>query len=252
MIGADETLLGAGVVAVFILLELFFIIRKAKAKSAPVFRRMAGAGRLRRAVGLAVEDGTRVHISLGSASLIDPSNSSALTALSALNRIEQLTSTSDLPPMCTSGNGGFQILSQDVLKQNTVETNRRDQLDPNLAHLSGATSFAYAIGTLDAMHESGTSTNVFLGSFGAEAGLICDAAEENQSYTLAGSNSIVGQAVFFAMADDPLIGEEIYALPAYLGAGWAHQASLRVQDIFRLCIILLLLGSLVLKVMNWL
>ncbi len=220
-------------------------------KYPPVFRKLKQANKIRHAIGLAVEDGTRLHVSLGNSSVIDTSNSSALVALSTLNRIEQLTSNSDLPPMCTSGNGSLQLLSQNVSRQNTMESNAGDMTNPSLAQMPGITPFSYAVGTMEAMNGSGVSATVLMGNFGPEAGLIYETARNNQVYSLAGSDSIIAQSVFFATADDTLIGEELYGLPAYLGAQPAHQASLRVQDIFRLILILVLIGSVILKVFGW-
>ena len=243
-----EPLIGFLSVILFSGLVILFSFKKIRAKFPPVFRKIIGANRLRKAIGLAVEDGTRLHISLGSGDLTDfTNNTSGLSALSTLDRIEQLTSTSDLPPMSTSGSGSFQILSQDISRYNTIEANSSNLSDPNLAQLPGITPFSYAVGVMDAVNDSGTSANVFIGNFGAEAGFFCDSSKKNRSYTLAGSNSIVAQSIFYALADDTLIGEELYALPAYLGSQGAHQASLQVQDIFRLLIILVLVGSLVLK-----
>ena len=46
-------------------------------------------------------------------------------------------------------------------------------------------------------------------------------------------------------AQDPLIGEELFAAGAYVGAGASHEASLAVQDVLRwLFIIAILIGSL--------
>ncbi|MDP3684457.1 MAG: hypothetical protein Q8S01_11040, partial [Ignavibacteria bacterium] len=160
-------------------------------------------------------------------------------------------STSDLPPMCTSGSGDLQILSQDVLRGNASESYTLAQLDPGLARMTGVTPFSYAIGAVESMQDSGTSANVLMGDFGVEAGLLCDGAENQNSYKLAGSNSIIAQSIFFALADDALIGEELYALPAYLGSQAAHQASLRVQDILRFAVILVLLGAVVSKLAGW-
>ena len=44
---------------------------------------------------------------------------------------------------------------------------------------------------------------------------------------------MTGQAVFFATAQDPLIGEELFASGAYLQGGTMHTASLHAQDVFR-------------------
>lgn len=243
-----EPLIGFAVVILFTGLVLFFSSKKIRVKYPPVFRKLKQANNIRHAIGLAVEDGTRLHISLGNSSVIDSSNSSALVALSTLNRIEQMTSTSDLPPMCTSGNGSMQILSRDIVSQNTLESNAVDMANPSLAQLPGITPYAYALGAMEAINDSGVSANVLIGNYGPEAGLICETARNNQTYSLAGSDSIVAQSVFFAASDDTLIGEEIYGLPAYLGASPAHQSSLRVQDIFRWIIVLILLGAVILKV----
>jgi hypothetical protein len=56
-----------------------------------------------------------------------------------------------------------------------------------------------------------------------------------------------GQAALYAAAEEPLLGEEVFALPAYLKAGPVHHASLAVQDLLRWGIILVLLGGSVLK-----
>ncbi|MRR29644.1 hypothetical protein EG834_04820 [bacterium] len=113
--------------------------------------------------------------------------------------------------------------------------------------MTGVTPFSYAIGAVESMKDSGTSANILMGDFGAEAGLICDGADNQKSYKLAGSNSIIAQSIFFALADDTIIGEELYALPAYLGVQTTHQASLRVQDVLRFIVILLLLGAVLSK-----
>lgn len=246
-----ESLIGALVVVVFSGLVIVFSSKRFRTKSPPLFRKLTAAVKLRRAIGLAVEDGTRIHVSLGSGSLVDPSNPSALAGLSTLNRIGQMASTSDQPPMCTSGSGDLQILSRDVLRGNATETHTLGQFDPGLARMTGVTPFSYAIGAVESMQDSGTSATVFMGEFGAEAGLLCDGAEKQKSYKLAGSNSIIAQSIFFALADDVLIGEELYALPAYLGAQAAHQASLRVQDIFRFVIILIILAAVLSGLAGW-
>jgi hypothetical protein len=242
-----EPLIGAIVFLAFSGLVIIFSSKKIRTKFPPVFRKLTAAIKLRRAIGLAVEDGSRLHILLGSGSLMDPSNPSALAGLSALNRISQMASTSDLPPLCTSGSGDLQILSQDVLRSNAIDNHTPGQLDQGLAQMTGVTPFSYAVGAMESMQDSGISANVLMGDFGAEAGLICDGAENQNTYKLAGSNSIIAQSIFFALADDALIGEELYALPAYLGGQAAHPASLRVQDILRVIVVLLLLGVVLFK-----
>jgi hypothetical protein len=56
--------------------------------------------------------------------------------------------------------------------------------------------------------------------------------------------------VLYAAAQEPLIGEELFSVGAYLGAGSSHAASLTVQDILRWLLILFLLGGSVLKIVG--
>jgi len=60
-----------------------------------------------------------------------------------------------------------------------------------------------------------------------------------------GTDDVQSQALLYATAAHPLIGEEIFAGGAYLRRDRAHLASLRVQDAMRLILILgILLGAL--------
>jgi hypothetical protein len=85
-----------------------------------------------------------------------------------------------------------------------------------------------------------------MGNFGVEAALLAEAGERANTYTLAASDNLVAQAVLFASAQEPLIGEELYAAGAYMDAGPIHTASLTVQDILRwLIIVAILVGALI-------
>ena len=74
--------------------------------------------------------------------------------------------------------------------------------------------------------------------------MIADATEQNGGLSLAGSDSIPAQAVLLATAQEPLIGEELYAAGAYTGVHPIHKASLRAQDILRWLVMgVILVGS---------
>ena len=81
-----------------------------------------------------------------------------------------------------------------------------------------------------------------------EIGAFADQADATGSFTIGGSESLPAQAVLYATAQQPLLGEEVFALPAYLGAGSYHQASLRVQDWLRWGIVVVLIVGTLLSV----
>jgi hypothetical protein len=74
---------------------------------------------------------------------------------------------------------------------------------------------------------------------------LTEAAERQNSTLIASSDNLAAQSIFYASAQEPLIGEELFAAGAYVGAGPAHEASLNVQDVLRWLVVLsILIGSL--------
>jgi len=232
-----------GLVFVFLfavlLLGLGAASRRAKRelREIPAFTRLAGG------IGAAVESGRRLHLSLGHGGMLGQPGASTLMGLTILQRIARTASISDVPPIATSGESVQAILSQDVFQAVYQAIGAETQFDPHSGQLTGLSPFSYAAGALPVVYDQQVSVNVLTGSFGSEAALIADAAERTGSMTLAGSENLTAQAVFYACTEEPLIGEELYAAGAYLQAGAMHSASLMTQDIFRWLLIVAILAG---------
>lgn len=199
---------------------------------------------LRREVDLAVEAGKRLNISLGRGNINGLPGGAAFIGLTILDRSARAASNSDRPPMATSGDGVLTVLSQDTLQYTYQSLTAEQRYNPTNARLTGLTPMAYAAGCIPIIQDEYVSANIFAGHLGTEIALLTEAGERSHSLTVAGSDSIHAQAVLFATADEPLLGEELYAAGAYLGAGPAHLASLRMQDILRwVFVVAILLGA---------
>jgi len=239
-------LVGFGII--FLSAALMGGLAALRRKSSPAFREIPSFIRLRQAVGRVVEDGTRLHVSLGRGALITPQSASALAGLTLLRRLAELTSAGDKPPIATSGDATLAILSQDTL-QTASHASAQGAYDPTAGRLTGLTPFSYAAGAITAIRSENISANVLIGNFGVEAALLADASERENSFTLAASDSLTAQAVLYASAQEPLIGEELYAAGAYFDAGPIHAASLTTQDILRWLIIIFILIGVSLKLL---
>jgi hypothetical protein len=236
-------LVGFGII--FLSAALMGGVAALRRKSTPAFREIPGFTRLRHAIGRVVEDGTRLHLSLGRGALATPQSASALAGLTLLRRLAELTSAGDQPPIATSGDAAMAILSQDTLQIGSLAS-AQGAYDPTAGRLTGLTPFSYAAGAIPVIHDENISTNVLMGNFGVEIGLLAEAAERSRTFTLAASDNLTAQAVLFACAQEPLIGEELYAAGAYVDAGPLHAASLTVQDILRWSIVVVILvGALI-------
>ncbi|NTW12416.1 MAG: hypothetical protein HGA30_03815 [Anaerolineales bacterium] len=231
------------IVAALLLLVFTFLRRKSPA----MFRKIEAYERLNRAVGLAVEGGTRLHVSIGRGNLFTARGGSALAGLAMLRRLSEQTSISDNPPIVTSGDASLAILSQDTLQSGFRAAGAEDQYRVTTGRLTGLTPFAFAAGTIPIMRDENISANVVIGDLGAEAALLADAAEGKDTDLIAASDNLSAQSVLYVYSQEPLIGEELFAAGAYLGAGASHEASLQVQDVLRWLVILVILGGAVLK-----
>lgn len=210
------------------------------------FRSIPAFHQLQRTIELSVEDGSRMQISLGHGGLLGPESAAAFAGLTLLRRVADIAADSDQPPIATTGDGAIMLLAQDTLRNSYLRQGISDQFHLRLAQASGLTPFSFAAGALPRILDRGVSASALAGSFGEEAALLTAASMHSGGFSLGGSENLSGQAILFAGADQPLIGEELFAIGAYMDAGATHQASLRAQDVLRwLVILLLIIASLI-------
>jgi hypothetical protein len=240
---AIGSILGIIFVLVFVGLVVIFFAT-GRSRTIRDLREIPAFLRLRRSIGLAVESGARVHVSLGRGGLLGFPAGSALVGMTILGRIARAASSSDRPTIATSGEGSLGFLSQDVMRSAYQSVNADSRYDAGAGRVSGLTPFSYVAGAIPVILDEQVSTNVFVGNFGSEVGLLTEASEQKGGLTIAGSDHLAAQAVLIATAQEPLLGEEVYAGGAYLGAGAFHIASLRAQDVLRWVVIgVILVGA---------
>ncbi len=242
---------GLALILVFALFIGTFALIKSTIKPTGL-RLIPGLQELKKAIERSVEEGKRLHVSLGVGGLNGLPGASVLVGLSMLFRLARTAATGDCPPVATSGDGTVAILSQDVQQTAYRETGAQERYTPISGQLSGLTPWSFAAGTLPVIFDQNVSASVLVGHFGSEVALLADASERNGNQLFAGSDSLSAQAILYAAVQNPLVGEELYAGGAYLGAGKIHIASLRAQDAFRWLLIITLLAGAVLKFTGWL
>ena len=218
-----------------------------KRRSPSRLREIAALTRLYRAIGLSVEDGTRLHISLGHGGLLDARAGSALAGLAILRGIAEKTSVSDRPAVATAGNASLGLLTQDTLQAGYQAAGVDELYTPTTGRVTGLSPFGFAAGAMHITQNENVSANIFMGHFGPEVGLLAEASDRENVIVIGASDDLAGQSVLFASSQDALIGEELFAAGAYVGTGASHAASLTVQDILRWIIILGLLAGAFLK-----
>lgn len=242
-----------GIVGLLIVLSMVallvgFTVLEARRRS--VFRPLPGLDALGVAIEKAVEAGKRVHLSLGTGSVTGFESAPAFAGLAVLRRVAAMTSMSDKPVVATSGDGAMVLLAQDTLRSAYEEVGSRGRYEPTAARLLGPTPFSY-VATLPTMLDTeDVSVHLLSGSYGPEGALAADMGERKQALVLAGTEQVQSQALLYATAQYPLIGEEVFATGAYLDVGRMHRASLRVQDLARWVIVAAILAGTLLRTLG--
>ena len=234
------------IVAALMMAVFAFLVRR----SPFAFREINSFKLIRRSISMLVEDGSRLHVSLGRGSLLTPFGAAALAGLSLLRQLAETTSTGDRPPIATTGDGVVNLLAQETLRTAHETIQKEKPFNPDQGRMTGMTPFSYAAGVIPYIGDEQVSTNVLIGNYGVEIALLTEAAEREGAAVVAASDNLPAQAVLYATTPGSLIGEELFAAGAYHQAGNFHSSSLVVQDILRWILILVILAGIVLKLVG--
>lgn len=239
----SQTVLG---VAILLLSTgMLLIFRRPNKKRSPVaLREIPAILGLRRMLGAAVEQGTRVHFGLGRGAIGSPDYGSTFATFDSLESITRFSLLADQLPVITSGDGTTSLLGEDTVRGVYRQEAAADKIPADCSRLTGVTPFAYAGGAIPVIASPDTSANILTGHFGVESGLMTTGNEANPSSTFGASDSIPAQSIFFNASENTLFGEELFALPAYLEQKPSLTASLLVQDLLRLVLVFgMILGA---------
>ncbi|MCY4147638.1 MAG: hypothetical protein OXE95_10650 [Chloroflexi bacterium] len=185
----------------------------------------------------AIEADRPLHLAFGSASLGEDNTAIALANAELFQRVINQNGAGDTPPaLSASAPATIPLASATVAAAWTGERGARN------VHWypQGKRAFGYAAGVTAVIGDDEPPAHILAGSFGAELGLILDSARRKRQATLAVSDQLAGQAVAYVLADEALIGEELFAAPAYV-AGEARAAdAVIVMDVWRALLMILL------------
>jgi len=202
---------------------------------------------LHKSIGLSIEHGKGLHISLGKSDLNNIHGAASLIGLETLNQIIDQSILSDNPPVTTVGSGDLALLAQNKHQNVIIDKSSSPSDLQSHAYLSGATNLSYIAGVIPPSSDEDLSTQIFVGNIGPEIGLLLDANQKKNHYSLPATDSLEGQSVSFAYSDDALIGEEIFSIPAQMSNNSIFKVSLLIQDLLRWLVIAIILFVLFFK-----
>lgn len=202
----------------------------------------------------AIEADRPLHLAFGSASIGEDNTATALANAELFHHIIEKNSAADTPPaLSTSAPTTVPLASAKV----DAAWMGADAAHNVHWYPQGKRALGYAAGVTAVIGDGEPPAHILAGSFGAELGLILDSARRNRQGTLAVSDQLQGQAVAYAMADEALIGEELFAAPAWVSDEGRAAADAIVMDVWRALLMILVTLALVLGMagqlpwLNW-
>lgn len=227
-------LFALGFLVLFIGLMVIFTVltRQRGARNVPL-REAEALQALPGMVGVAVETGKRLHLSLGTGALGQSDTATMLAGLTAASQIAAVAVVSDKAPIVSTTDGAAMLLAEDVMKSVYGEQNAADRYEGDVARVAALSPASFGAAVTALVSDEAVSGNVLIGPATAEAALLAEAGRRAGATTLAGTDNVAAQAALFAIAEHSLIGEDVYATGAYLGRETAHVASLQAQDFVR-------------------
>ena len=194
-------------------------------------------------VGEAIEANRPIHVSFGSGGLGGSTTPLTLASAELFYQTAERAAIGGVAPILTVSDPTAIPLGQDTLRRAYQARGLLDNYPRGSVrwYPAGARSLAFAAALTATLGDDRVSANILVGSFGMELALVAEASVRRDRTVIASSDQLEGQAVAFALADYPLIGEEIFTAGAYLGDSPAQTAGVVAQDVLRYILILAIL-----------
>ncbi len=189
-------------------------------------------------IGQAVEADRPVLFSTGRGALGDSSTLITLAGTAITYYITQRATVGDTPPLFLTSQTSTIPLGYDILRRAYLSRGLR----PNLSvanvrwfpsGLAGDRSLVFAAMLTATISSDSPAGSVLVGRFDEELALALLSSQQAGAASIAGSDTLVGQAVAYAMADSALIGEDVYSAVGYLGQSAGERGALTAQDTLR-------------------
>lgn len=248
----DETT--AGLLSVVIIMAALFITAglSRRRKNPFTFRRIKAYEAIPQFVGQSVESDRPLHISLGSSGIGGETTLLSVASAEFASLVAYDAVLGDTSPIVTVSNSSALPIGQDSLRRayQSRDLSERYKSSNVRWYPEGSRSLAFAAAISAMISEDKVAGSVMAGSHGSELALIMEASHRNRSPIIAVSNQLEGQAVAYALSDEALIGEEVFAAASYLGSKAGFSTDSVTIDVLRWLLILILLVGLILNIIN--
>lgn len=217
---------------------LFYYVWKIKRSPHAVFvRRIAGVDAVEEAVGRSTEMGRPVLYVTG---VEETQNIQTVASLLILGHVAEMTAEYDTELKVANAYPLTMVLAEEIVKQGYANAGRVDAHKPENVLFISSEQFAFAAGVNGIIVRDRPATNIFLGRFFAESLMLAETGYITRAIQIGGTAEITQLPFFVAACDYAILGEELYAVSAYLSREPQLMAQLKSTDAVKAVVIVLI------------
>lgn len=181
-------------------------------------RRIPAYNRLIRVVNEAVESDQAVHYSFGASSVGTESTVAAFVSSGLMQHMVSRTAFHQKSPLISLSDPMTLALANDTLRRAYGSRGQLDSLQRTAVawYPQGERSVVFAAAAAGYGASQDVAAHVMSGVLGAELAFFTEVGLRREQQVIAHSTALDGQAVAHVMADTHIIGEELFAVDAYL------------------------------------
>ena len=225
-------------VIVTMAVALYVYIARIKKNPHDVFiRKIPGVDAIEEAVGRSTEMGRPVLYVTG---VEETQNIQTVASLLILGHVAEMIAEYDTDIRVCNAYPLTMVLAEEIVRQGYANAGRVDAHRPENVMFISSEQFAFAAGVNGLMVRERPATNIFLGRFFAESLMLAETGYVTKAIQIGGTAEITQLPFFVAACDYTILGEELYAVSAYLSREPNLLAQLKTTDLIKAAVIVII------------
>ena len=226
---------------VVIAVAMFYYIRRIRRDPDTIYvRRIPGVDAIEEAVGRSTEMGRPVLYVTG---VDETQNIQTVASLLILGHVAEMIAEYDTDIKVANAYPLTMVLAEEIVRQGYANVGRSDAHRPENVMFITPEQFAFAAGVNGLILRERPATNIFLGRFFAESLMLAETGYVTRAIQIGGTAEITQLPFFVAACDYAILGEELYAVSAYLSREPQLMAQLKSTDLMKGIVIILILAG---------
>jgi hypothetical protein len=235
-----------GVIICF--LFIFGFILYGKKKGGLYIRPIAGLQAVDNAIGRATEMGKPILYSSGLGKM---ERVATMASMNILSSVAEKTAEYNTPLIFPNYDPVVMATAQEVVFEAYSKAGHPEAFNPDDIFFVTQSQFGYAAAVDGIMTRQLPATNLFFGTFEAEALILAETGNSVGALQIAGTDSTIQLSFFIVACDYTLIGEELFVASGYLTKDPQVLGSFKGQDWLKALIVFLILIGGISGILGW-